>query len=492
MNLGRLLHDQAVQIPHAVALHCHDRTMSYRELDESSSRLALWFIERGLKPGGRVAVHWPNSIELVQLFFGLFKAGLVVVPINLRLKSAEVAWILRHAQPALCFSQPSLAPIAQPAAAGCPGLQGILTQLPQHSPQATLSLAAVGEDQPAAILYTSGSTADPKGVVHTHRTLGAAVRFVANDLLESGDTVLTMTPMMHALGLGGAVLPGLSRGLPVVLLPVFEPAAALAAIERFRCTYTITLPALLQLLVDEQAVRPRDAGSLRTVLAGGDSVPLKLQERFAALFGLPIREAIGMSETFPIAVNPRHAVRPGSVGAPLAGVQMRIVDGAARPVGSGETGELAVRSPANCSGYWNDPVATAQLLRGNWLHTGDLMRRDAEGYYWFRGRKKQIIVRGGSNISPQEVEEVLYGHPAVFEAGVIGAPDPTYGERVIAFVSLRNGAAPDERILRDYVRTSLADYKVPERIIFVPELPKGTTGKVERTALRVLLADARL
>ena len=231
--------------------------------------------------------------------------------------------------------------------------------------------------------------------------------------------------------------------------------------------------------------KPRDVSSLRTVLAAGDCVPVNLQERFSAIFGVPLQEAIGMTETFPIAINPKRAIRPGSLGIPSAGVEVRIVDAAGRDLTDGETGEMVVRCPANCIGYWNDPAATEALLRGGWLHSGDLGSRDSDGYLWFKGRKKQIIIRAGSNISPQEVEEVLDPHPAVFDVAVVGAPDPVYGELVMALVSLRKGAAPGEQELREYARRSLADYKVPERIYFLPQLPKGPTGKVDRSALKV-------
>ena len=243
-------------------------------------------------------------------------------------------------------------------------------------------------------------------------------------------------------------------------------------------------------MVEEQARKPRDVSSLRTVLAAGDRVPVNLQERFAALFGLPLQEAIAMTESYPLAINPKQAIRPGSVGIPRGSIELRIVDVSDKELEDGETGEIVVRSPANCIGYWNDPIATEALLRGGWLHTGDLGTRDADGYFWFEGRKKEIIIYGGSNISPQEVEEVLYQYPAVFEAGVVGAPDGTYGETVVAFVSLRNGRGPSEQELREFVRGRLADYKIPERIHFIPELPKGTTGKVHRPTLKTMLSKA--
>ena len=490
MTLGELLHSRALRDPDAPALFCNDEKMCYRELDESSTRLAGWLIDQGLQAGDRIAIHWSNSIEVVQIFFAVFKAGLIAVPVNLRLKSPEVAWILEHSQSAMCFSEPALAPIAEQARSSCTSLRCILRELPDLAPGNTHPLPEIYNGQPAAILYTSGSTARPKGVTHTHRSLREAVRLVAEDLLNSQDIVLTMTQMMHAVGLGGDLLPALYLGIPAVLLPAFEPGAALDAIERFRCTYTMGLPALLQFVIEEQMRRPRDTSSLRTVLAGGDCVPLKLQERFAVLFGVPLREVIGMTETFPIAMNPSLAIRPGSVGIPKSDVELRIVDAADKPLEDGETGEIVVRSPANCVGYWNDPVATEALLRDGWLHTGDLGTRDSDGYFWFKGRKKEIIIRAGSNISPQEVEEALYQHPAVLEAGVIGEPDSIHGERVIAFVSLRNGAGPREWELREYARRSLADYKVPERIVFIRDLPKGATGKVHRPALKAMLLES--
>jgi long-chain acyl-CoA synthetase len=489
ITLGELLHSRSLQNPNATALFCNDRKMNYGELDESSTRLAHWLIDQGLQPGDRVAIHWSNSIEVAQIFFAVFKAALIAVPINLRLKSPEVVWILEHSQAAMCFSEPALTLVMKQARTGCASLRRVLTELPELAAAEAHSLPDVQDDQPAAILYTSGSTARPKGATHTHRTLREAARLMTEDLLDAEDIVLTMTPMMHALGLGCALLPAIGLGIPAVLLSTFEPGAVLDAIEHFRCTYTIGLPAFMQLVAGEQARKPRDLSSLRTAAAGGDCVPVKLQERFAALFGVPLYEGIGMTETFPIAFNPKLANRPGSLGVPRPGVELRIVDTDDRNLQDGETGEIVVRSPANCLGYWNDPGATDALLRNGWLRTGDLGTRDSDGYLWFKGRKKEIIIRGGSNVSPQEIEEVLYQHPGIFEAGVIGAPDPIYGQRIVAFVSLRNGAAPGEQELREFARRSLADYKVPERIIFVPVLPKSATGKVHRSSLKAWLRE---
>jgi long-chain acyl-CoA synthetase len=490
LTLGAALHSRALANPGSTALCCGDGKMSFGELDQSSTRLAGWLLEQGLRPGDRVAIHCCNSIEGVQLFFAMFKAGLIAVPINFRLKAPEVAWILEHSQAAMCFSEAMLVPVAEQARSGSSSLPCVLTHLPELAGHQSPSfLPEVGSDRPAAILYTSGSTARPRGVTHTHRTLLAAAQLVADNLLESDDVVLVMTQMIHAAGLGGALLPAICRGAPAVLLPTFEPGAFLDTVERFRCPYTIGLPALLQSIVEEQGCRPRDTSSLRTVLASGDSVPPKLQQRFAQLLGVPLQEAIGMTETFPIALNPKHAIRPGSLGTAMPGIQIGIVDTDGRRLEDGEIGEMVVQSPVNCLGYWNDPAATHALLDDGWLHTGDLATRDAAGYLWFMGRQKEIIVHAGSNVSPQEVEEVLYQHPSIFEAGVVGVPDPACGERIVAFVSLRNGKAPGEQALREFVRKHLADYKVPGKIFFIHELPKGATGKVHRLALKAMLDE---
>jgi long-chain acyl-CoA synthetase len=487
MTLGEMLHKQALRDPEATALFCGDEKISYGELDESSSRFACWLLDHGLQRGDRVAIHWCNSIEAAQVFFAAFKAGLIAVPVNLRMKPPEVAWILEQSQSAICFCQPGLAPNVKLADSG--SLCDVLTALPEliTGPEPTLPM--VGEDEPAVLLYTSGSTSKPKGAIHTHRTLGEAIRLMVENILDPNDVVLTMTSMMHAIGLG-CLLSAIRLGRHAVLLPAFDPAAALDAIERFGCTFALGLPALLQFVVEEQVRSPRDTNSLRTVFAGGDRVPVDLQERFAAACGVPLREIFGMSETYMVCFNPLRAIRQGSMGLPCGEVEVRIVDGEDRDLPEGTTGEMVVRSPATCIGYWNDPSATQSLLRGGWLHTGDLASRDYDGYLWFQGRRKEIIVRAGSNISPQEVEEVLYQHPGVLEAGVTGTPDPVYGERVVAFVSLRKGAALGEKELREHLRIWLADYKVPERILFTPELPKGATGKVHRLSLKSMFAKS--
>jgi long-chain acyl-CoA synthetase len=287
----------------------------------------------------------------------------------------------------------------------------------------------------------------------------------------------------HITGLFAQLLAGLHNGATVVLLPAFDAGEALDAIERHAVTMIVGAPAMMQMLVAEQQARPRAVTSLRFACAGGDSAATSVHDAFTATFGIPLLGGYAMTETMPICANRVEALRSGALGTPAPGVTIRLRgDGGDMP--DGEVGELLVRSSANFIGYWNDPEATAAAVQDGWLHTGDLACRDADGFYWFAGRIKEVIVRGGAKVSPQEVEAALTRHPAVFEAGVVGIADPVLGERVVACIVLRPGHTVDKTALLDFVRRGLADYKVPEDIAVLAALPKGLTAKVDRRALK--------
>ena len=491
MNLGRTLRYSAKRNPKKPAVICAGQVVSYEELDQSTDELALWLLREGLQPGDRVAIHWCNSVEVVKLYFACFKSGLIAVPVNNRLKAAEIAYILGHSKAKLCFSQPELAPLCEEVRGDCPDLQRLYTALPAvHTTESSSALPEVSADEVAAVLYTSGTTARPKGVMHTHVSLIGATELMASLGLDETHTLLAATQMVHIAALSCVLLPGLSCGATVVLLPMFDAVQSLDLIERWRCTSLLILPAMLRFVVEEQGRSPRDVSSMRLCIAGGDTVPVTLQERFRDLFGIPVREIYGMTESVPITCIREGAPRTGSVGPAMDLVDARVADLHGNVVPDGQVGELQVQSPANCVGYWDDPRNTEATFTDGWLRTGDLVRRDSDGYFWFEGRAKQIIIRGGSNISPQEVEEALYHHPAVLEAGVIGMPDPVHGEKVIAFVALREGLTAGEQELRDLVRSRIADYKTPERVLFLSTLPKGLTGKVQRRALKDLAMES--
>jgi long-chain acyl-CoA synthetase len=482
MTLGDILDAACDRDPASIAVVCGDAKVTREELKRTSSALASCLIEGGLTPGCRVAIHWSNSIEVVTLYFACFKAGLIAVPINIRLKAPEVAWILGHSQPSICFSQPQFNPLITQATAEA------LINVPLHSSLPTLSSGLIDlpprdANEPCAIFYTSGTTARPKGVTHSHASLAGTARLAGTLFPAPGAITMSLTQVSHMAAMT-LLLPTLLGSHTAVLLPAFDPGAALDLIERHRVDIVVGLPVLLTMMAEEQSQRPRDVSSLRACLVGGDSAPLTLHEKYRDLFSVPLYEAIGMSESVPISWNVEGDVRPGSCGKPRLGVETRIVPLQGNSSG---VGELIARSPATFIHYWRDPEATAETLRDGWIHTGDLVRQDADGYLWFAGRLKQIIIRGGSNIAPQEVEEALYQHPSVLEAGVIGIPDPPWGQVVGAGVVLRENHSASEEELRDFTRVRLADYKVPERVSFLPTLPKGPTGKVDRRTLAEML-----
>jgi long-chain acyl-CoA synthetase len=408
-----MLSASAARNPRKTACVFENESISYELLDRSTTSVARWFLQQGCEPGDRIAVHWPNSIEAVTLSFACFKAGMIAVPVNVRLKAPEVAYVLQHSKAAMYVAHTDLAAEARKSCAGLCRIHSALEGLNEGDPG--VPLPEVNDHDPALLLYTSGTTARPKGVTHTHRTLLESVKLMCSAAPDSWQTPLMMTQMAYISAICAGLLPTVVAGGTCVLLPTFDAPLVLDLIERFECSCTFGLPSMLQLLIEEQARKPREVRSLRTFFAGGDCVPVSTQERFQALLGIPVRETYGMTETGPSAVNPAHAIRSGSLGKPLDGVEVRVVDSDGKDVPDGKIGEIAVRSPAIFAGYWDDPVATSEVLRDGWLHSGDLARRDADGYLWFEGRKKEIIVRDGLNISPQEVEEAIYDHPAVLE-----------------------------------------------------------------------------
>jgi len=484
MDFGKYLSILAATNSEKTAFYYKDEWISYEQLEHSSASLARWFIQQGCKPGDRVTLHWPNSIDMVTLLFACFKAGLIAVPVNVRLKAPEVAYLLGHSKPSISFAHSELFGATEEAYRDVTSCRRVQFSLP-YLASSNAQLPTVNDDDPALILYTSGTTARPKGVMHTHRTLLESAKLVTDAESASMQTVLVMTQMAFISAIS-CILSGVLAGGTCVLVRAFDAPQVLDAIERFQCTFTFGLPSMAQMLIEEQQRNPRQVRSLRTFLAGGDAVPEILQQQFQLFFGIVLRELFGMTEIGPAIWNPPDDIRSGSLGKPPNTVEVRVVDSKGKEVRDGQIGEIVVRGPANFVGYWDDPAATRDAVRGGWMYTGDLGRRDEDGYVWFEGRKKEIIVRDGINIAPQDVEAVLVRHPAVLEAAVIGVPDPipARGERVIAFVCLRDRVDATGAELREHAAQSLADFKVPEKVILVKSLPKGVTGKIQRRALR--------
>jgi long-chain acyl-CoA synthetase len=341
----------------------------------------------------------------------------------------------------------------------------------------------------AVILYTSGTTGQPKGAELTHAGLGSNARTTEDTLLEAtpDDVVMGCLPLFHVFGLTCSLNAAVLAGSCLTLLPRFDGSKALSIIERDRVTVFEGVPTMFSAMLHAPDKDQHDLGSLRLCVSGGSAMPVEVLRSFEETFGCTILEGYGLSETSPVAsFNHPHAERkPGSIGTPVRGVEMRVVDDEGRDVPQGEVGEIAIRGENVMKGYWNRPEDTATAIPDGWFRTGDLARQDEDGYFSIVDRKKEMIIRGGYNVYPREIEEALYEHPAVAEAACIGIPHPDLGEEVAAAVALKPGqsAEPDE--LREFVKARVAAYKYPRHVWVVSALPKGPTGKILRRAVEV-------
>jgi long-chain acyl-CoA synthetase len=407
---------------------------------------------------------------------------------NPLLKAREVTHYLADSGARLLCASPSAAEEAtagaQAVGAECVRADGETLREIAGSPVLT-EVTPRSDDDTAVILYTSGTTGTPKGAELTHANLLRNAVVFATTLVDLGpeDVVMGCLPLFHSFGQTCGLNAAVTTGACLTLLPRFDAATALKVIERDRVTVFEGVPTMYVAMLHAGG-DVADTSSLRTCVSGGAALPVEVLRGFEELFGATILEGYGLSETSPVATfNRAEQRKPGSIGLPLEGVQLRLVAAGGDVAAAGEVGEIAIRGHNVMKGYWNRPDATAQAIQDGWFFTGDLARRDEEGFYVIVDRKKDMVIRGGYNVYPREIEEVLYEHPAVLETAVIGVPHPTHGEEVAAAVVLRPGAAatPDE--LRDFVRQRVAAYKYPRYVWLVDQLPKGPTGKILKREL---------
>ncbi|MFC0298791.1 class I adenylate-forming enzyme family protein [Geobacillus jurassicus] len=469
------------------------------DCDARSSQLAHVLIELGVKPGDRVVVTMPNSPEAIVAFSGVLKAGAVVVPVLPLLQAQELRYIFKDCEPKVVLTAEMLWAKVKEAAHELPSPPVIVTLDDAASPrslrtrmeQAPTSMpqVAISEHDPAALLYTSGTTGQPKGVVLTHRNLytnAEAAAEMAKRLPTEYDRVgLGVLPISHAFGFTMMNV-ALLLGDRVVLLPYFEPKKVLETIERYRVTHTAMVPAMFHALCHYPDADRYDTSSLAACVSGSASLPPSLASQFQRKFGCLILEGYGLSEAAPIvtATDPTKPIKPGSVGLPLPGVKVAVVDENGNRLPPNEVGELIVSGPNVFQGYYGKDEETRQALRGGWLYTGDMALIDEDGYVFIVDRKKDVIIRGGFNIYPRDIEELLMSHPDVLEAGVVGVPSPKMGEEVAAYVVVRRGAQVTEEELIEFCQKRVAKYKSPRFLKKVGYLPKNMIGKVDKKKLR--------
>jgi fatty-acyl-CoA synthase len=475
--------------------------ITYTELDRRTDQLARALRELGVRQGDRVAGLLVNSPAFLETMLAAAKLGAVFVPMNVRLAPPEVTHLLADSGADVLVSSAPLAPVARAALTGegvrvrhrvivdgQPGdgetdFEQLLTSGEPHA----LGTDVAGSDL-SCLMYTSGTTGRPKGAMLTHDN---HLWNVFNNLsfgrgLRESDVTVTVAPMFHIGGLGVHTLPLLYLGGTNVVFPSFDPAQTLAAMARERATVQFLVPAIWAALMAVPDFDGYDLSALELAVSGGAPCPLPVIDFFQGK-GLPFQEGFGMTETAPAVsiLDSGHVKeKAGSIGRALMHVQARIVDDDDRDVRTDEVGELVLRGPNLFAGYWGLPEATAEAFRGGWFHTGDLGRMDAEGFITLVDRKKDMIITGGENVYPIEVEQVLYRHPAVRELAVVGVPDARWGETPVAVVALMDGAELTADELLGYARERLAHFKCPTRVEFVPELPRNATGKVLKTTLR--------
>jgi long-chain acyl-CoA synthetase len=491
MNLAQLLAAVARRLPHAPALALGTRTVAtYARLATRVASLAAGMRERlGLAPGDRVALVMKNGPAYYEVMFACWHAGLAAVPINAKLHPKEVAYIVANSGAKLCFATPDLAgsvsgcEVVDVASSDCARLEGV-----------PVPPADVRPGDLAWLFYTSGTTGVPKGAMLTHRNLlfASHAYYADIDRLGPGDAILHAAPMSHGSGLYG--VPHVAAGALNVIPESggFEPEEIFALIAAHRGVSFFAAPTMIVRLLASPAAGRADLAQLKTITYGGAPMYVADALRAIDLFGPRLYQLFGQGES-PMTITglpqPEHAARAHleTCGYARSGVEVRVVDGEDRDLPPGEVGEIVTRSDCVMAGYWENPQATAQTLRGGWLHTGDLGSLDAAGYLTIRDRSKDMIISGGSNIYPREIEEVLLRHPAVAECSVVGRPHPEWGEEVVAFVVRR--ADVSAQALDALCLAHIARFKRPRDYRFVETLPKNNYGKVLKTELRKLLEN---
>jgi long-chain acyl-CoA synthetase len=517
VNLSSVLEHSAMLGPERPAITCGGRTLTYEQLNAAASQVAAGLAAFGIGVGDHVALACPNVPWFPIAYFGILKAGAVVVPLNILLKPREIAYHLKDSQAAalLAFEGTPELPIAQMARAGCDEAGCahlvIITSNPEAgSPIAgaqTLTQLTRGHasrfetrrrrpDDTAVILYTSGTTGHPKGAELTHANMllnAIATHDMLIPVMRGGleqDVALVTLPLFHSTAQTCQMNSGLYGGFRLVLLPRFDPATVLKTIVDERVEFWIGVPTMYWALLDyaeSAGVDVTEVGKhLRTCISGGAPMPVEVMRRFESAFGVRVLEGYGLSETAPVvSFNAlQRASKPGTVGLPIFGVDIRCVHENGAQVAAGERGEVVVRGPNVMKGYFNRPEATDEAMRNGWFHTGDIGVIDPDGYLSIVDRKKDMILRGGFNVYPRELEEVIMTHPAVSLVAIIGVPDDRLGEEVKAFIVRKPGSSVTAEELLAWFREQFAAFKYPRTVEFVESLPVGPTGKILKRALR--------
>ena len=499
LNLAEYLVASASKYPEKTAVRHEGIETSFLELDRAASRLANGLISLGLSPGDRCMVMMPNSIHYIALYYALAKMGVAMIPVSFLFRSHELTYILKDAAPkAFIGANPYLEEISSVFAAnGAPAITlalnppasgGFKDLETADADGDSFSLYPTQADDTLNILYTSGTTGDPKGGMLTHGNLArnAAILARMRGTIEPDTVVIGALPLYHVYGITSVMNVSMYLGLTVELFTHFEPEAVIAVTEREQRTIFFGVPTMLNRMIQAAEERPPKRTSLKFCISGGASLPVEFIKRFETLFATKIHEGYGLTECPVCVENPYdRPAKPGSIGRPIPEFSARIVADDGQELPPGGIGELLIKGPAVMKGYLNRPAATKKTIRAGWLHTGDIARMDDDRYIYIVDRKKDLVIRGGYNVYPREIEEVIYQIPEVCEAAVYGVPHPDLGEEIAAVVLPKEGARIDPEEIKAYVKERVAPYKYPRIVTIVQEpLPKSGSGKILKKEIR--------
>ncbi len=487
-NLAQILTDTTAKHGDRPALRLDDTVFDYNQLSDASRRAAALLKSKGIKPGDRVGLVLPNVPHYAALFYGAASVGAVIVPMNPLLKAREVIYYLEDSQASIVFAWHEMADEAGKAASEygieCVSVEaeGFLGLLAEHEPDS--EVVDRDDDETLVLLYTSGTTGQPKGAELTHGNMTSNAVTSADTLaqLSEDDVVMGCLPLFHCFGLTCGLNAAVYAGASMTMLPRFDGTKALEIIGRDQVTVFEGVPTMYTGMLHAPDASSYDVSSLRSCMSGGSAMPVEVMKDFEKTFDCIVLEGYGLSETSPVASfnHPEADRKPGSIGTAVRGVELRLLDDDGNEVAKGERGEIAIKGENVMKGYWNRPEETEESMTDGWFLTGDVAEKDDDGYFYIVDRKKDLIIRGGYNVYPREVEEVFYGHDAVAEVAVIGIPDDEMGEEIGAAVSLKDGQEATEDELKAFAKDGLAAYKYPRKVWIVNELPKGPTGKILR------------
>ena len=501
-DIPELFRQSARAYPNHVAIRYPDREVKFHTLDALSDRVSAALSNMQVGKGDKVGLYGVNSDAFIISYLGIIKCGATVVPINVLMNPKEVAWVLNDAEAGVLLYDGLFADVVATFSESVPALRekiqigGCREHDGVHEWEVflenSLPVPAPGfntAEDVVAILYTSGTTGKPKGAMLTHRNLAAntASVYQAMKLKPGEDTFLVVLPLFHSFAATAGMLTPLLYGSTMSPLPRFEPSTVADTIEAVEATIFLGVPSMYTLLLRLPDEAVAKLSSLRFCISGGSAMPVEVLNQFEEKFGKLIYEGDGPTECSPVTcVNPIGAERRiGSVGLPIPGVKMSIRDDDMRDIANGEIGEICCSGDSMMKGYWNRPDETKEVFHGKWLKTGDLGYRDLDGYYYIVDRKKDMIIVNGMNVYPSVIEEVLYAHPAIHEAAVVGEPDRLHGEVPVAYLSLNGGQKLDADMAKKHCAESLGRHEIPKKFIFLDELPKNATGKILKRELRV-------